>query len=365
MVTKPFNLPSLPPELNLLALFKEALDARTALGELNGRVKDLHEPGLLVTPLLTKEAERSSRIEGTQVTLEDVFEYEAAEKKPQTNEKERDSREILNYREAMRVAIDELNERPFISESLIKKIHFVLLDSVRGENKDRGNLRRMEVYIGQRGISRDKATYIPPLPADLPFLLTNWENYINSNDQMDMLIQIGVAHYQFEAIHPFMDGNGRIGRLLIPLFFYQRGLLTHPVLYISEYFEKNHRDYYDLLNGVSSKGDWESWLRFFLVGVSVQARKSQGTIDKIFDLYNEMKSAIGGFGSGYAIDLLDILFAEPVVSFPTLKRKIPKANHQTIYNLIDKFAKSGIIEENSDRKRNKQYRFGRLLEIIE
>ncbi len=365
MVRAPFNLPLLPPGVNQNAIYKEALEARTALGELNGRVKDLPAPELLISPLLMKEAERSSRIEGTQVTLEAVFEYEAAGIKLQIDEKDRDSREILNYREAMRVALDELKERPFISESLIKKIHFVLLDSVRGENKDRGNIRRMEVYIGHKGALRDEASYIPPLPGDMPLLLTNWENYINDENQLDALTQIGIAHYQFEAIHPFMDGNGRIGRLLIPLFLYQRNLLVHPVLYISEYFEANRRDYYDLLNLVSSSGDWESWLKYFLVGVRTQALKAEDTISKMFNLYNETKSRINSFGSAYAYSLLDIIFAEPVVSFTTLKQRLTGASIQTIYNQLDKFVKEGILEENADKKRNKQYKFTQLLQIIE
>ena len=150
----------------------------------------------------------------------------------------------------MSMAIDELKNRP-IGENLIKKIHFYLLNSVRGTNKNRGNLRTMQVYTGAPRTPIEEATYIPPPITEIPSLLSNWESYINSEQEKDPLVQIGIAHYQFEAIHPFMDGNGRIGRLLIPLFLYQRKLLSYPLLYISEFFEKNRKLYYDLLRGVS------------------------------------------------------------------------------------------------------------------
>jgi len=312
---------------------------------------------------MTKEAVLSSRIEGTQATLEEVYRYEAENKTSELDEKEKDVREIINYRKAMDFALTELKQRP-ISENLIKAMHRILLDSVRGENKDRGNLRRIQVYIGAPGVTIDKATYVPPPNTELPSLLSNLDRYLNSEDELDPLIQIGVAHYQFEAIHPFMDGNGRIGRLLIPLFLYQRKLLSYPLLYISEVFEEHREDYYNLLNRVSEKGEWEGWLYFFLMAIETQSLKTQLKVYKIFNLYNDLKNKIAAANSVYAINLLDIMFVNPFISFATIKGNLRNASNQTIYNLLAKFVKLGILTEEPGRKRNKIYIFRQFLDIL-
>lgn len=359
----PFIPPKLPPKVDYTNLIKEIGQAHNNLGKLNGLLINISNPSLLTTPLLTKEAVLSSRIEGTQATLEDVFKYEAEEKISEEGEKEKDVREIINYRKAMYLAIDELKNRP-IGENLIKKIHFHLLSSARGANKDRGNLRRMQVYIGAPGTSIEEATYIPPPITELPHLLSNWESYINSKQEKDPLIQIGIAHYQFEAIHPFMDGNGRIGRLLIPLFLYQRKLLSYPLLYISEFFEKNRKDYYDLLKRVSEEEDWENWIRFFLAALTTQSLKTQVTVLEIIVLYNNLKNKIAAVNSAYAINLLDIIFANPIISFASVKKRLKTRSYQTIYNLLIKFIKIGILKEVSGKKRNRIYVFQQLLDIL-
>jgi Fic family protein len=187
---------------------------------------------------------------------------------------------------------------------------------------------------------------------------------MNSWKEKDPLVQAGVAHYQFEAIHPFMDGNGRIGRLLIPLFLYQRKLLSYPLLYISEYFEERRREYYDLLNDVSEKGDWESWLRFFLTALSTQSIKTQAAVLKILALYESLKGKITTVNSIYAIFLLDIIFTTPVVSFVSIKKRLKTKSHQTIYNLLAKFIKLGILREISGRRRNRTFVFEQLLHIL-
>jgi len=363
MTKNPFIPPKLPPKIDYSSLIKEIGEARETLGTLYGLLINIPNFDLLTTPLLTKEAVLSSRIEGTQATLEDVFRHEAEGKTSEKDRKEKDIREIINYRKAMRAAIEELKGRP-IGENLIKKIHYALLDSVRGADKDRGNFRRMQVYIGLPGASIEEAIYIPPPITELPSLLSNWEEYINSKKEKDPLVQIGVAHYQFEAIHPFIDGNGRIGRLLIPLFLYQRKLLPYPLLYISEYFEKNRRDYYDLLNNVSERGDWEAWLRFFLLALTVQSFKTQNTVLKILRLYKKLKSEITTINAIYAINLLDIIFATPIVSFVSIKKRLRTKSPQTIYNLLEKFTKVGILKEIPGRKRNKIYVFQQLLDIL-
>ena len=363
MIKKPFIPPNLPPKINYIPLVEEIGQAREALGELKGLLINVPNFDLLASPLLTKEAVLSSRIEGTQATLEDVLKYEAEGKFSQDDRKERDIREILNYRRAIHLALKELKKKP-ISENFIKKLHFVLLDSVRGSNKDRGNLRRVQVYIAPPGMPIEKAIYIPPPITELPRLLSNWEKYINSHQEKDVLVQIGIAHYQFEAIHPFMDGNGRIGRLLIPIFLYQRKVLPYPVLYISEYFERYRRQYYNLLNRISQKGDWESWLKFFLKAIRIQAQTTAATIYQIKFLYEKLKRDISAVNSLYAVNLLDIIFASPIITFASIKNKIKSKSNQTIYNLLEKFVRMKILKLLPGRKRNKIYIFPELLKIL-
>lgn len=363
MFNIPFIPPKLPPKIDYTNLIKEIGQAHNNLGKLNGLLINIPNPGLLTTPLLTKEAVLSSRIEGTQATLEDVFKYEAEEKVSEEGEIEKDVREIINYRKAMSLAIDELKNRP-IGENLIKKIHFHLLSSVRGANKDRGNLRRIQVYIAAPGTPIEEATYIPPPITEIPSLLSNWESYINSEQEKDPLIQMGIAHYQFEAIHPFMDGNGRIGRLIIPLFLYQRKLLSYPLLYISEFFEKNRKDYYALLKRVSEEENWENWIRFFLTALTDQSLKTQVTVLEIIALHNNLKNKIIAINSAYAINLLDIIFTNPIISFASIKKRLKTKSYQTIYNLLTKFVKIGILKEVSGKRRNRIYVFQKLLDIL-
>ena len=359
----PFIPLKLPPKIDYTNLIKEIGQAHNNLGKLNGLLINIPNPGLLTTLLLTKEAVLSSRIEGTQATLDDVFKYEAEEKTSEEGEKEKDIREIINYRKAMSLAIDELKNRP-IGENLIKKIHFHLLSSVRGANKDRGNLRRIQVYIGTPGTPIEEATYIPPPITEIPSPLSNWESYINSEQEKDPLIQMGIAHYQFEAIHPFMDGNGRIGRLLIPLFLYQRKLLSYPLLYISEFFEKNRKDYYALLRRVSEEENWENWIRFFLTALTDQSLKTQVTVLEIIALHNNLKNKIAAINSAYANNLLDVIFTTPIISFASIKKRLKTKSYQTIYNLLTKFVKIGVLKEVSRRKRNRIYVFQQLLNIL-
>jgi Fic family protein len=363
MDIKSFIPEKLPPKINYVPLIRVIGEAHGALGELNGLLlKNVLPPELLMTPLLTKEAVLSSRIEGTQATLEEVFHYEAraAERK---GGDENDIAEIINYRRATNFALGELRNKP-ISQEFVKKIHSLLLDSSRGAGKDRGRFRKGKVFIGVPGIKIEEASYVPPEPALLPGFMNNWEDYINSNFESDLLVQMGIAHYQFEAIHPFRDGNGRVGRLLIPLFLYKQEILSSPILYISEYFEKNRRDYYDLLKGVTEKGEWAEWLKFFLLALITESLKTQASILKILSLYEKSKKEIAAANSVYAIELLDFIFATPIVSYVKIKDKLKTKNPQTIYNLIEKFVQLGILREEPGRKRNRVFVFHELLKIL-
>ncbi len=361
---KSFIPAGLPPKINYEPLIRVIGEAHHAVGELNGLLrKNILSPELIAAPLLTKEAVLSSRIEGTQATLEDVFEYEAQGKTSQADSKDRDITEIINYRRAMNFAMEELKTKT-ISQAFIKKIHYLLLDSSRGARKDRGNFRNSGVYIGMPGAPIEEASYVPPAPENLSALLCDWERYINSNEEKDLLAQVAIAHYQLEAIHPFRDGNGRVGRLLIPLFLYQRDLLSSPLLYISEYFEKNRRNYYDYLRGVTEGGDWVPWLKFFLLALISQSLKTQSAIAKILELNARLKKEIVVANSVHAPDLLDFIFSSPMVSFVKIKDKLKTKNPQTIYNLLEKFVKMGILAEEPGRQRNRVFVFKELLDIL-
>ncbi|MCU0652633.1 MAG: Fic family protein [Candidatus Pacebacteria bacterium] len=363
-MAKTFNEAGLPPQIDYVPLVRVLGEAHGAIGELNGLLrKNVLSPELLVTPLLTKEAVLSSRIEGTQATLEDVFEYEAQGGNVASGDREQDITEIINYRRAMNFSMEELKGRS-INQSFIKKIHYIILDSSRGSDKDRGQFRSGRVYIGPRGAGIEDASYVPPAPEFLTGLLAQWESYVSSNREADLLVQIGVAHYQLEAIHPFRDGNGRVGRLLIPLFLYQREMLSSPLLYISEYFERNRPDYYGYLRGVTEKGDWTGWLKFFLLALITQSLKTQASISRIIELNERLKKEVVAANSVYAANLLDFIFSSPVVSFVKIKDKLKTKNPQTIYNLLEKFVQMGILKEEPGRKRNRIFVFQELLDIL-
>lgn len=359
---KPFTPPGLPVDIDYIQIIKEIGMARSSIGELAGLLINIKNPGLLTIPLLTNEAVLSSRIEGTIATVEDVFLYEAQDSKKEESEKEKDIQEIINYRRAIEYALKELPRKP-VSENFIKKLHHILMDSVRGANKSRGNFRNTQVYIGKHGSPLEEATYIPPVASKIPELFSNWEKYFHSDKEIDELVQLGIIHYQFEAIHPFLDGNGRIGRLLIPLFLFERKFLPFPLLYISAYFEKNRREYYKRLNEVSKKHDWIGWLKFFLIALHEQAIITKEKVTLMVELYERTKITVGKIHSVYAIELLDIIHTKPIVTYNSIKNKIG-ASPQTIYNLIEKFCELGILEESPGKKRNKSYVFSELLRII-
>lgn len=362
-MTTAHKLKALPPKIDYTAMIKEIGVANRVLGNLGGLLAKIPNPLLLLSPLLTKEAVASSKIEGTQATLQEVLEYEAAIKSTEDNSKERDIREIINYRRAIRHAVKLLEKRP-IGANFIKQLHAVLLDSVRGMNKDRGNFRKVPVFIGKPGATIEDALYIPPEASELDALISNWEKFVNSDDEPDVLVQAAIVHYQFEAIHPFLDGNGRLGRLLIPIVLYQKRVLPHPVLYVSEYFERKRDDYYALLRGIDRAGDWEPWIRYFLKSIIEQARDAQKRVNAMLELYKSVKDGLSGFHSRYAIALLDVIFEIPITSFGRIKTEVKVGSPQTIYKLLDKFQSEGILTEITGRKRNRIYVFDKLMQII-
>jgi len=243
--------------------------ANAALARYDGMLQSIVNPAILLSPLTAQEAVLSSRIEGTQASMEEVLEYEADPEEKLEPSKRSDIQEIINYRRAMGIAVERLKERP-LCLNLLKELHAVLLDSVRGRNKAPGEFRRSQVYVGPSGAPIEKATFVPPSADRVAPALDNWEKYLHYEEK-DRLVQLAVVKAQLEIIHPFLDGNGRMGRMLVPLYLFDRGLLSSPMFYLSAYLEEHRDVYYERLLGVSRDGDWNGWASFFLTAVVEQA----------------------------------------------------------------------------------------------
>lgn len=365
----PFNLPLLPASIDYSALVEGLRNAHVALARLDETLRHIKNPGLLERTFLTREAVLSSQIEGTQATLEEVFKKEAEEGKKIKEEgtKSRDIMEILNYRRALRTGTKIIDEEKPLAENNVKELHRLLLQSVRGKTRGPGEFRREQVYIAPPGTPISEARYIPPEAFRVPELYSNFDRYLNTPEaEKDPLVQIAVAHYQFEAIHPFKDGNGRVGRLLIPLFLYKRKIISRPLMYISQYFEEHRRDYYDLLNNVSYKDEWTPWIRFFLNGLHEQAQDATRLANKILELREEHRQHLMEFNSRYAFSLLDAIFARPIFTTTMIRADTGIKNPQTLLDLIQKFVKAGILKDISPhRKRNKTYVFEGLIKLLD
>ncbi len=339
--------------------------ANAALARYDGILEAMVNPALLLSPLTTQEAVLSSRIEGTQATLEEVLEFEVDPKRKIEPDKYADIQEIINYRRAMQRAVELLKERP-LCLNLIRELHSILLDSVRGASKARGEFRRIQNWIGPPGCSIEEATFVPPSPDMLPDALDNWEKYLHF-DEKERLVQLAVIKAQFELIHPFIDGNGRIGRMLVPLFLYEKKLLSRPMFYLSAYLERNRELYYQKLNAISEKNDWDGWIQFFLRAITEQAKENTRKARAILELYEEMKQKVPEITrSRYAVQAIDALFARPLFStrdFMELS-KIPKIS---AFRILNELKESGIIQVLQEGKgsRGSIMIFGKVIEITE
>ena len=288
--------------------------ASAALARYDGLLSAIPNAAVLLSPLTTQEAVLSSRIEGTQATMGEVLEYEAGGVSKKLDTKKIDDiHEILNYRRAMHEAIDQLKQLP-LCQRVVKQIHTTLLDGVRGHNKSRGRYKLVPNYIGPMGCSLEQARFIPIAPGHVKEGMNRWEKYLHAQTP-DGLVQLAIAHAEFEALHPFLDGNGRLGRMLIPLFLFERKLLHAPTFYLSEYLEVNRQEYYDRLLAVSSQDDWTEWCQFFLKAIAQQAAENEVKARRILDLYQEKKEwVIKTTHSQYSIAALDFFFNLPVFS---------------------------------------------------
>lgn len=359
-----FIPPPLPPVLEYSSVFGSIVKARDIVARYDEAVKRLPNPEIIQRSFETKEAVLSSKIEGTQATLDEVLLFDAQDTVTEENEKEKDYREIINYRYAIKHAKRLLKEKP-LAENVIKDLHKILLNSVRGQNKAPGEFRKSQVYIGPYGATIDEATFIPPEPLQIPGLFSNLEKYMHSEDVIDPLVQAAIVHYQFEAIHPFMDGNGRVGRLLVPLFLYEKSITAYPNIYVSEFLEENRNIYYDLLRDVSEKENWIPWIRFFLDAVYEQTKVTLERVVKIEKLYKDLRESMPAVNSIYANSFLDAIFIKPTFSTKSIRESSKISNNQTLYTVIEKFIEMKIIHDITPMKaRNKIYSFNGLRKII-
>lgn len=284
--------------------------AAAAVARYDGMLAAVPNPGVLLSPLSTQEAVLSSRIEGTQATMGEVLEFEAGQEAVSPERRE-DIREVLNYRAAMREAERLLATLP-ISQRVVRESHRVLLAGVRGQNKAPGEYRRIPNWIGPPGCTVEEARFVPIGADRLPDAMSAWERYAHDNAP-DRLVQLAILHAEFEALHPFLDGNGRLGRMLVPLFLWQSGLIRQPMFYISAYFEARRDAYYDGLLAVSRDDDWTGWCRFFLEAIRTQAEDNLAKAQGILALYEEMKRRVPEMTrSQYAIRALDWVFERPI-----------------------------------------------------
>ena len=274
--------------------------AARAIGTFNGHLRALVNPGILVSPLARREAVLSARIEGTVTTLDVILRYEGGAIK--VEEQVDDIREIINYRKALLAASHALEERP-LSRQLVREIHHVLLDSVRGEEKGRGAFREEQNYVASHG----EISYVPPDLLHLADYLENFEEYLTYQER-DPLVQTAIVHAQFELIHPFLDGNGRVGRMLIPLFLHSCGVLFAPSFYLSEYFDSHRDQYITALENLSTRDAWQEWIAFFLQAISEQAESNLQKAAGVHDLYERMKRKVDDMHTTFAVRVLDGLF---------------------------------------------------------
>ncbi|SNS34254.1 Fic family protein [Granulicella rosea] len=305
----PIHLPSL--QLDWETLVPALSEANRAIARFDGILTHLRNPELLTTPLTTREAVLSSKIEGTVVTVGEVLRFEAGDE-PEQESKRLDIEEIVNYRMALRSAQWDLGTRPFCL-NLVLKLHKILLTSVRGQNKAPGSFRRFQNHIGRPGSQLEEAEFVPPAPEVLKDALGEWEKYYHSTEK-DPLTQLALIHAQFEYLHPFLDGNGRIGRILIPLFLYDKQILSSPTFYLSEYLEENRDEYIGHLRELGKdNASWTRWCLFFLHGLTLQADRNVLRVKAVLDLYERLKDdMLARNGSRFTIPMLDAMFAQPI-----------------------------------------------------
>lgn len=349
----PASLPPEPPvrlEGELQALLSRA---DRALGRLDGSIQTLPHPDLFVAMYVRKEAVLSSQIEGTQSSLEDVL---TAEARVLSADRPNDVDEVFNYVGAMNHGLARLQTLP-VSVRLIREIHGRLLTGVRGQHRSPGELRTTQNWIGPGGCTLAEATFVPPPPHDVPRLLGELEAFLHDESPLPLLVRIGLAHVQFETIHPFLDGNGRVGRLLITFLLCEKQVLLKPVLYLSHYFKRHRQQYYDHLQAVRDHGAWEEWLVFFLTGVVEVSQQATETARRILSLrerHRELITEAFGRAAGNGHRVLEHLYQRPIVAV-TEVRNLIETSYPAANNLVRQFVRHGILHEMTGQKRHRRF----------
>ncbi len=334
-------------------------EASREVGELNAYLTFIPDPDFFIHMHMKKEAVSSNKIEGTQTNIEELV----TPIEEIIEERKDDYLEVVNYSKALKYAINNLSRLP-ISTRLLKEIHQILLNSVRGEHKQPGELRTSQNWIGGSGLK--DALFIPPHHKELNDLMSDLDKFIHNDSlKMPSLIKVAIIHYQFETIHPFLDGNGRLGRLLIILYLVHKEILNKPSLYLSEFFEKHKSQYYESLTRVRDTNNLDQWLRFFLVGVIETSKNSKNLIMNIINLKKELETTILTFGSKIknASSVLEFMFLHPIFRYESLA-KYCSFSDPTAYKYIDAFRKLGILEEITGKKKNRLYVFRRYLDLF-
>ncbi|MGE0534618.1 MAG: Fic family protein [Pirellulales bacterium] len=336
--------------------------ADLALGRLDGVASTLPNPDLFVAMYVRQEAVLSSQIEGTQSTLQDILEFEI---EGDTNGLPKDVEEVVNYVKAMNYGLARLASLP-LSLRLIREIHEQLLAGVRGAERQPGEFRTSQNWIGPLGCTLNEAEFVPPPPHEMQNALSDLEQFLHDRDALPVLIHCALAHAQFETIHPFLDGNGRVGRLLITLLLCERGVLRKPLLYLSYYLKAHRAQYYDRLTAIRNEGDWEGWIKFFLRGVVEVSNGASDTSRAILQLRETHLAAAAklSVGASIAIPALEFLFQHPVLSIRMIESHVG-CSFATAGNLVRELVDLGILSEVTGKRRNRQFRYDAYVKLFD
>jgi Fic family protein len=362
----PTSLPPVPPIKIDAELTRLLSDADWALGRLDGIATILPNPDLFVSMYVRQEAVLSSQIEGTQSTLEDVLQFEIDSK---GQDFPKDIHEVVNYVAAMSYGLDRLKTLP-LSLRLIREIHGKLLTGVRGANHTPGEFRKSQNWIGPSGCTLATATFVPPAVPEMQTALDNLEKFLH-DDSLPLLIQCGLAHAQFETIHPFLDGNGRVGRLLVTFLLCQKRALERPLLYLSHYLKQHRTAYYDRLMSIRDDGDWEGWLKFFVRGVHEVSREAADTARSILRIREEHRQLLSKklakdklTATPYDFVFLEYLFEQPITTVRLAEERL-KCAFVTANKVVERFVKLGLLEEMTGFQRNRRFRYAPYLALFE
>jgi Fic family protein len=357
----PKPLPPDPPIAMDSELISVLSEADRSLGRLDGITETLPNPDLFVAMYVKKEAVLSSQIEGTQASLIDVLEVEDEHEE----KKEKNVAEVVNYVRALNFGLERLRELPLCLR-LLNEIHNILMEGVRGSEKNPGEFRRSQNWLGPAGSTITTATFVPPPVHEMKAAMGDLEKFFHEIDELPPLIKIGLIHAQFETIHPYLDGNGRMGRLLITFWLCQQKILNRPLLYLSYYFKVNRSEYYDRLTNIRTKGDWEGWTKFFLKGIAQVSNESTKTAKDLIKMKDEHSQVIssGIRNPSNGLKVLESLFEHPIVTINKVAG-ILGVSYPTASSLVSELCDLKILRHDPTKHRNKKFYYGRYIDLLQ